>query len=97
MPSKAPILMACRRVIVNSVEINTQYAEMFKQNNIGVSVDISDYDGLADAVTYLYNSPNELKKMAENAYTFGKANYSSTQSTAKLIKILKSYGERKSR
>lgn len=97
VPSKAPILMACRRVIVNSVEINTQYAEMFKQNNIGVSVDISDYDGLADAVTYLYNSPDELKKMAENAYTFGKANYSSTQSTAKLIKILKSYGERKSR
>ena len=97
VPSKAPILMACRRVIVNSVEINTQYAEMFKQNNIGVSVDISDYDGLADAVTYLYNSPDELKKMAENAYTFGKANYSSTQSTAKLIKIVKSYGERKSR
>ena len=97
VPSKAPILMACRRVIVNSVEINTQYAEMFKQNNIGIAVDISDYDGLADAVTYLYNSPDELKKMAENAYTFGKANYSSTQSTAKLIKILKSYGERKSR
>ena len=97
VPSKAPILMACRRVIVNSVEINTQYAEMFKQNNIGVAVDIFDYDGLADAVTYLYNSPNELKKMAENAYTFGKANYSSTQSTAKLIKIVKSYGERKSR
>lgn len=96
VPSKAPILMACKRVIVNSVEINTQYAEMYKENNMGVAVDISDYDGLANAVTYLYNSPEELQQMAENAYAFGKANYSSTQSIAKLIEIIKNIGERKS-
>ena len=96
VPSKAPILMACKRVIVNSVEIITQYAEMYKENNMGVAVDISDYDGLANAVTYLYNSPEELQQMAENAYAFGKANYSSTQSTAKLIEIIKNIGERKS-
>lgn len=97
VPSKAPILMACRRVIVNSVEINTRYAQMFKENNMGAAADIDDYDGLANAVTYLYNSPEELKQMADNAYAFGKANYSSTQSTLKLIEILEKTGRSKNR
>lgn len=96
VPSKAPILMACKRVIVNSVEINTRYAQMYKENNMGVAVDISDYDGLANAVTELYNSPEKRKEMAENAYSFGKKNYSSTQSTAKLKEILESIGRKKS-
>ncbi len=95
VPSKAPILMACKRVIVNSVEINTRYAQMYKENNMGVAVDISDYDGLANAVTELYNSPEKRKIMAENAYAFGKENYSSTKSTAKLEEILKNLGRNK--
>lgn len=87
VPSKAPILMACKRVILNSVEITSGYAKMFAENDIGVAVDINDYDGLADAVRSLYNSPEVIRRMANNAYAFGKANYSSTQSTEKLMGI----------
>ena len=72
VPSKAPILMACKRVIVNSVEIESNYAKMYSKFNMGVAVDIFDYDGLANAIIELKNSPEQLKIMAENAYNYGK-------------------------
>ena len=87
VPSKAPILMACKRVIVNSVEIESNYAKMYSEHNMGIAVDIFDYDGLANAIIELKNSPEQLKVMAENAYNYGKENYSSNASTAKLMDI----------
>ena len=87
VPSKAPILMACKRVIVNSVEIESNYAKMFTEYNMGIAVDIFDYNGLANAIIELKNSPEQLKVMAENAYNYGKENYSSDMSTAKLMDI----------
>lgn len=87
VPSKAPILMACKRVIVNSVEIESNYAKMYAEHNMGIAVDIFDYDGLANAIIELKKSPEQLKVMAENAYNYGKENYSSDASTAKLMDI----------
>ena len=87
VPSKAPILMACRRAIINSVEIDSGYAKMFAENDMGVSVDIGNYDELAEAVLRLRYSPEELSRMADNAYEYGKNNYSSAESTAKLMSI----------
>ena len=90
-PSKAPILMACNRVIVNSVEKWSEYAKMFKENDMGIAVDIYDYDGLADAVLMLYNSPDVIERMAKNAHLYGEKHFSSTRSTAQLIRILEKY------
>jgi len=87
VPSKAPILMACKRVIVNSVEGDSEYARMFAQHDMGVAVDILDYDGLAAAVLKLFREPETVSRMAENAYEFGKNHYSSTLSTAKLMRV----------
>lgn len=87
VPSKAPILMACKRVIVNSVEIESNYAKMYAEHNMGIAVDIFDYDGLANAIIELKKSPEQLKVMAENAYNYGKEHYSSDASTAKLMDI----------
>ncbi len=87
VPSKAPILMACKRVIVNSVEINSNYAQAFIDNDMGVAVDVEDYDGLANAVKMLSSSPEKLKIMAENAYRYGKDNHSSDINTKKLMDI----------
>ena len=88
VPSKAPILMACNRVIVNSVEVDSQYAKMFKDNDMGMSVDNFDYDGFANAIRTLYLSPDKRREMATNANRFGKEQYSSTNSISLLIKIL---------
>lgn len=95
VPSKAPILMACKRVIINSVEIDSNYAQMFIDNNMGVSVDIEDYNKLAEEVIRLKNSPEEMKVMAENAYEFGKSNYSSTKGTQKIMDIFETVGNKK--
>lgn len=95
VPSKAPILMACNRVIVNSVELDSYYAKIFKDNNMGVAVDISDYDGLAQAVKELYNSPEKVKAMAENAHQYGEENYSSTLSTRKFMDVFEKIGRKK--
>ena len=90
VPSKAPILMACKRVIVNSVEAQSEYAKSFTEHNMGVSVDIGNYDGIARAVLDLKNSPEKVKKMAENAYEYVTKNHSSDLSTSRLLQILSS-------
>ncbi|MGN1315819.1 MAG: glycosyltransferase family 4 protein [Acutalibacteraceae bacterium] len=95
VPSKAPILMACNRVIVNSVELDSYYARIFKENNMGIAVDIYDYDGLARAVKELYNSPETVTTMAENAHRYGEEHYSSTLSTAKFMAIFEKIGRKK--
>lgn len=87
VPSKAPILMACNRVILNAVERDSEYAKMYAENDMGIAVDVSDYDGLAKAVIALKNSPEDCKRMAANAHKFGQEHYSSTLSTAKLMSI----------
>lgn len=94
VPSKAPILMACKRVIVNSVEPDSQYARIFAENNMGVSVGIDDYDRLAQAVKDLYKSPEKIKLMAENAYKYGKENYSSSLSTRKIMDVFEKIGRK---
>lgn len=86
IPSKAPLLMACRKVIINSVE-DSYYARMFHENNMGISVGIEDYDSLAQAVLSLKNSPEMLEQMRQNSYRFGTENYSSDKSTQKLMDI----------
>ncbi len=89
VPSKAPILMACNRVIVNAVESDSEYAKMYAEHDMGIAVDVADYDGLAKAIIALRNSPEDRQRMATNAYKFGKELYSSTLSTAKLMSIFK--------
>ncbi len=95
VPSKAPILMACNRVIVNSVELDSSYAKMFKDNNMGIAIDISDYDGLAEAVKMLYANPDMVNEMAVNAHKFGAENYSSTLSTQKFMNVFEKIGKKK--
>lgn len=87
VPSKTPILMACNRVIVNSVEGDSIYAKQFSEHDMGIAVDIFDYDGLSNSILDLYNSPNCIKRMAKNAYEYGRNNYSSSKSIDKLMCI----------
>lgn len=92
IPSKAPLLMACHKVILNSVE-DSYYARMFNDNHMGVSVEIEDYDALAAAVVSLKNSPEVLAEMGENSYVFGMENYASDSSIQKLIDIFQKVKE----
>lgn len=87
IPSKAPLLMACGKVIINSVE-NSYYARMFPDNDMGFSVEVENYDMLANVVLMLKNSPETLGRMGENSRCFGYTHYASAQSIPKLIGIM---------
>lgn len=94
VPSKAPILMACKRLIVNSCEGDSHYARQFAEHNMGVAVDISDYASLAKAIIEFQQSQEKVRTMVENAFIYGNEHYSSTLSTAKLMSIFESVGGR---
>ncbi len=88
VPSKAPLLMACRRVIVNSVESDSEYFRMFNENEIGISVSNDDHEALAEAILKLYCHTERISEMADKAKKFGETNYTSIKSTTEFIKIL---------
>lgn len=90
VPSKTAILMACRRIILSSVEQSSDYAKMFAEKNMGISVDIEDYDKLAESVRFLKNNPETVKKMVENAYEYGRETYSSTNGTKLILEVFQS-------
>ena len=70
VPSKVPLLMACNRVIVNSVE-KSEYYRIFNDNNMGISLENGDYQGIADAISYLYKNPEIRRRMETNAKRYG--------------------------
>lgn len=90
-PSKAPILMACKRVILNCVEKWSKYSKMFEEYNMGYAVDVYDYDGMADAIRKIKANPEDTKRKIENAYKYGKEHFSSTRSTKLLMEIMEKY------
>lgn len=90
-PSKAPILMACKRVILNCVESWSKYAKMFKKYDMGYAVDVYDYDGMADAIRNIKANPEDTRRKVENAYKYGKEHFSSTRSTHILMDVMSKY------
>ena len=87
VPSKAGLLMACRRVIVNAVDQGSDYGEMFEREKIGFSADVDDADALAEKILYLYQNPDVREEYANRAKSFGEREYSRTVNTKKYIEL----------
>ena len=68
--------MACGRVIVNSVDEDSDYYDMFHRENIGFSAGTKDADKLAKDILYLYENPQERKQFGVRAKAFGEKFYS---------------------
>ena len=90
-PSKAPILMACKRVILNCVESWSKYSKMFDEYNMGYAVDVYDYDGMVAAIRQIKANPEDTKLKVENAYKYGQEHFSSTRSTRILMDVMEKY------
>lgn len=93
-PSKAPILMACKRIIVNAVEIWSKYAKMYGEYDMGYAVDVYDYDGMAEAIRKIKANPEDTQRKIENAYKYGQEHFSSTRSTRILMDVMEKYRKR---
>jgi len=89
VPSKAPILMACGKVIITSVETNSQYAMTINNEKIGIAVDIGEYATIADCIVELVNNPRRRNLMGDRARIYSRKQYSSEVSLNRFLETLK--------
>jgi len=85
IPSKAPLLMACHKVIVNSVEQDSAYYRLFNELNIGISVPLNDTAGLVKVIRELARDPERRKLISDNAQKYSMTYFSASVCTKKLI------------
>ena len=89
VPSKAGLLMSCRRVIVNSVDEWSDYYKMFEREDMGLSASNLDSDAVTAAILKLYKDRELIEHFANNAQSYGKSYYSRTVNTAKYEQLYK--------
>ena len=95
VPSKAGLLMACKRPVINSVDPESYYYKEFNENNIGISVSNLDYQASVDAILYLFNHRDVAKEMGLRAYNYGKKVYASTPNLEKYKQVYEKVIEEK--
>lgn len=89
VPSKAGLLMACRRVIINSVDAGCDYGEMFERGKIGFSAAVDDVDKIVNDILTLYNNPQLLEEYGNRAKQYGFEYYSREVNTKQYIELFK--------
>lgn len=89
VPSKAGLLMGCRRVIVTSSDGNSEYNKMLNDNKIGFACSSDDPDKLAEMIITLKNDDSLRLSYANNAYTFAKKYYARSRNTLLYEKVFK--------
>lgn len=94
VPSKAALLMACRRVIINSVDVGSDYSQMFETEKIGFSAGVEDYEKIADDILKLYRDSDLLSEYANRAKKYGQTYYSRKVNTKKYIELFQNIGHK---
>ncbi len=95
VPSKAGLLMACKRPVINSVDPESYYFKEFNENKIGISASNLDYQASVDAILYLFNHREETNEMGRRAYEYGKRVYASTPNLEKYREVYEKLKEMK--
>ena len=92
VPSKSGLLMACHRVIVNVVDKESDWYDMFEREKIGVSASNKDPKEVAAAILKMKENPELRKQFADNACTFAKGYFSRTVNTKLYEQLYKKIG-----
>ena len=92
VPSKAGLLMACRRVIVTSSDEGSEYNTMFNKEKIGIACSSDDPESVAAGILKLRNYPEIREQYADNAKQFGEKVYTRTVNTGLYEKLFKEIG-----
>lgn len=87
VPSKAGLLMACNRTIVNSVDEDSEYYKMFNENRMGISVSNKSPNEVAEAIYSLYVDKDKRDLYAKKGQEFGEKYYARSNNTKKFIDI----------
>ena len=88
VPSKAALLMACGRVIINSVDFNSHYYRLFEEENIGFSV-CNDSRELARIIVKVANDPKGRSLMEAKAKRYAEEHYKRSSNTSCYVELFK--------
>lgn len=89
VPSKAGLVMACNRTILNSVDEDSIYFKLFNENKIGISVSNNNSIDASEAILRLYKDQTLCAEYAKKGKIFGEQYYSRKANTIKFIKLFK--------
>lgn len=95
VPSKAGLLMACKRPIVTSVDAGSEYANMINGNRIGYAINNDDPKGVANAILKLKSNPQEVMLMGNLGYQFGHSLFSRSNNMKKYITLFNEMCQKK--
>ena len=87
-PSKMPILLACGKAIVSSVEKDSLYAAMVEREDLGVCVEIDNAEELATAIRTLHGDPERLTRLCEHGRAYARENLSRTVCVKRMEQVL---------
>lgn len=95
VPSKIALLMACKRLILTSVDKDSKYFKMFDTNKIGLVASNEDYENVANQILDAYRNTIRTSVFIENGYNFAKKYYSRANNTIQFINLFRIAGEEK--
>ena len=87
VPSKAGLLMQCKRAIITSVDIDSDYAKEINEQKIGIACSDESPEAIVDAIMRLYNDRVECKAMGQRGYEYGHELYSRSYNMKKYIEL----------
>lgn len=87
VPSKAGLLMACKKTIVTSSDKESVYFENFNKFNVGIAKSVDDVEGVVNSIILLRENKKVCDFLATNAYEYGKKIYSRSYNMKKYIEL----------
>ena len=87
VPSKAGLLMACKKPIITSVDKGCEYANELNDNNIGIACPDDSDDAVCSAILNLLSDRKFCREMGERAYHYGNVLYSRTENMKKYLAL----------
>ena len=87
VPSKAGLLMACKKPIITSVDDGCNYAKELNENEIGIACPDNNNDDVVKAILDLSSNPERCRKMGEKAFDYGNVLYSRSENMKKYLKL----------
>ncbi len=94
VPSKAGLLMACKRPIITLADEGSCYNKMINDNKIGYAFSDNDSEGAAEAIEFLSNNRDVAAEFGVNGFKFGFDLYSRTNNTNKYIDLFASIAKK---
>lgn len=85
VPSKIGLLMACKRPIITSSDLNSHYLKMINDNKIGYGFPNGNIDDIANKILELSLNKEKCLEIGNNGYNFGKVLFSRTYNTKKYV------------